>query len=130
MHIFLLIIGIILGIIAIMALISAIIWRNESDDGALAMVVVFLLFGGISALCIGVSVDKFKQKAFDKHKTIEYVKPTIHYFKKYDDKLVILVDGYTLTKTDVKWLNTNNIVLKIEHYNGRTNREYIVVKGE
>jgi hypothetical protein len=82
--------------------------------GLAIIVITFLLI---------VSVRSYN---FKKYHTVTYIKPTIKYFEKKSDKLMIVVDDTTLYKTDFRWLNTNNIMLKVMSYKGKTNKEYVI----
>lgn len=106
--------GCLIGVLVAVWIISAVTY------GMMGMHVILSLIICVTTLFL---VQQCNEYDFEKHHTTTYFKPTIKYFEKQSDKLMIVLDNTVIYKTDFRWLNTNSIMLEVKCYKDTTNKK-------
>jgi len=94
---------------------------ETSKNGAMIVTSIFLI---MSIILLIISINDYKYVIY--HKTITEKAKILNYNIIKNDIHILMQDGTYLVKSDVEWLNTNNIFKQISYYKDKTNIEYIV----
>ena len=112
--------------VLVVSFVGLLIWLFKTEQFNVPHLLCSLLIIVFSIMFIILTIEYHYERLFEQNKETIHIKPTIKYFEKQADKIMIVVDDTTLYKTHFKWLDTNSIMAKIEYYKGRTNTIYII----